>query len=346
MGKAIGVEIKAAVKKASAWGTAVECGAGDGILILPHSIKKDRPNMTDDSLGLYFPQAADSGEIKVEGSLPMYLRYDSIDLLIAMAMGATGGAPAQQGATTAYAQTFTLADSLDDLFVTFCVNNNINIDEFTTMKVTGMTIKGEVGKALQVSFDVIAIDKETGSAVNTSVTFANVTIGESGNRVLFGDGVFRLNAQDGAALGAGDKVYPSDFELALKRNMAGVYGVSSGSDYIDEPTNNGQPAVTLKLDFPRYTAATYFTDWDAGTNKKMDMTFTGGLIEGAYYRTFTITLPNLKIANVDAPVNQGIIKHPLEFVCLGCSAAPTGMTGITLPFQVDVINQETADVLA
>lgn len=129
MAKAIGVEIKAAFKKASVWGEAVACGANDGILILPPSLKKDRPSQVDDSLGLYFSKDSDPGEIKVEGDIPAYLRYDSLDLLIALAMGATGGAPVQQGLTSAYKQTFTLSDNLDGLFGTFALNNNVNIDD-------------------------------------------------------------------------------------------------------------------------------------------------------------------------------------------------------------------------
>lgn len=346
MGKAIGVELKAAIKKATVWGTAVACGANNGILILPGNIKKDRSAQVDDSLGLYFAQDADIGEIKAEGSIPMYLRYDSLDLLIALAMGATGGAPAQQGATAAYAQKFTLADDLDGLFATFCLYNQVNVDECASLKLTGFTIKGEIGRACGVTFDAIAIDKITGSVVNTSVTFANVTYFETANRVLYSQGVFRLNAQGGAALGSGDVIYPKSFELSYKRKMSGVYGVSGSFNLIDEPTNDDMPELKLKLEFPRYTAATHFTDWDANAAKKMDITFTGGLIASTYYRTFKISLPNLKYANVDLPIEKGILKHPVEFHVLGCAAAPAGMTNITKPFQIDVINRQSTNVLA
>ncbi|GAB4486017.1 MAG: hypothetical protein OHK006_13200 [Thermodesulfovibrionales bacterium] len=345
MASATGSEIKAAVKKASAWGTAVAVGANNGLLIRPSNIKKDRPSEIDDSLGLYFPKDSDIGEIKAEGSVEAWLRYDSLDLMIALAMGATGGAPTQQGATPAYAQKFTLANTLDGLFATFCINNQINIDECPSLKVTGFTIKGEVGKALSITFDVVAIDKITGSVTNTLVTFANVTYFETANRVLYSQGVIRMNAQSGGALGSGDTIYPRSFELSFKRKMSGVYGAGS-FDKIDEPTNDGLPEVKLKLEFPRYTSAGYFTDWDANAAKKLDMTFTGGLIASTYYRTFKISLPNLKFAGVDLPIEQGILKHPVEFNCLACDAAPTGMSGITLPFQIDVINRQSTNVLA
>jgi hypothetical protein len=346
---ATGVEIKAAIKKAATWGTAVACGANDGLLILPPSLKKERPNQVDDSLGLYYPKESDPGEVKVEGDLPAYLRYDGLDLLFALAMGATGGAPTQPDAVNdpnTYQQKFTLAENNDGLFAVLCVNNTINIDEYTSLKVTGFTLKGEVGKPLQVTFHGVAIDRITGSAVNTLATFASVTYFETGNRALYGQSTFRMNDQSAAALAAGDRVYPSSFELTFKRSQEGVYGVSSGADYIDEPTNAGPPEANLKLEFPRYTAKTYFTDWDANTKKKLDMTFEGGLIDVNYKRTFKLSFPNLMYAGVDLPIEQGILKHPLEFNCLGADAAPAGMTGITLPFQVDVTNRQSGDVLA
>jgi|Deesub1362A_J573_1020465.scaffolds.fasta_scaffold00740_17 hypothetical protein len=348
MAKAIGVEIKAAFKKASVWGEAVACGANDGILILPPSLKKDRPNQVDDSLGLYFPEDSDPGEIKVEGDIPAYLRYDSLDLLIALAMGATGGAPVQPDSVNApntYQQTFTLADNLDGLFGTFALNNNVNIDEYPSVKVAGFTLKGEVGKPLEITFHCIAIDRITNSSVNTLTSFSNVTYFETSNRVLMSQGVIRMNNQSDAALGIGDEIYPSSFELTFKRNMQGVYGVASGFDKIDEPTNAGQPEVTLKLEFPRYTSDAHFTGWDANTAKKLDMTFTGALIEDTYHRTFRIEFPNLKYANVNLPIEQGILKHPVEFDCLACDTAPSGMTA-TKPFLIEVINRQSADVLA
>lgn len=347
MGKSIGVNISAAIKKAAVWSTPVACGAGNGVLIQPPTMKLSRDDMVDDSLGTYFAKAADMGQTAVGGvSIPAYLRYDSLDLLIGLAMGATGGAPVQQGATAAYAQSFTLADSLDGLFGTFAVNKDgVYVEELPSLKITGFTIKGEVGKPVQITFEGIANDKRYDSVTNTGASFANVTYTETENRVLYRHCVMRMNAQSGGALAAGDKIYPSSFELSFKRAMSGVYGVS-GFDTIDEPTNDGKPEVTLRLEFPRDTAATLMTDFAAGNAKKMDIVFTGGLIADTYYRTFKMEFPNLHIKDADAPVVQGIIKQTVDFDCLGCAAAPTGMAAITKPFKVSVINQQTANVLA
>ena len=81
------VEIKAAMRKSAAWGTAVPCGAGDGMLILPSIIRRETFVETDDFVGHYYPKDGDLGAIRVDGELSMCLRYDGCDLPLALAMG-------------------------------------------------------------------------------------------------------------------------------------------------------------------------------------------------------------------------------------------------------------------
>jgi hypothetical protein len=415
-----GIEIKMAAKRGITWGTAEACGAYDGILILPGSLKKSMEDKVDDSLGLFWPTDSDRGAIKAEGDRPAYLRYDSLDLLIAHFMGTAGvptytsgvatngtgagstttllktgagwtindhagkfwkcsadsGQPTNVGAVrrilsnTADTLTFVaalpaatsattqgsmsagiadhvydLADNLDGLFVCLAMNKKINIEEAVSAKIMGMTIKGSIGNPLEISFKILAYNIIWNSAVNTLSTFLNVTYREQANRILYSQGVMRLNAQGGGALADGDKVYPNEFELTAERKMSGVYGAGGSFDNIDEPTNDGVPEVKLKLVYPRYTSATPFTDWDAGNAKKMDMTFTGALISGSSYRKMVISLPNLKYANVEAPEDRGIIKNPIELNCLSAAAAPTGMTGITKPFRLALTNTFGGDPL-
>lgn len=341
---ASGQDAQAALKKAAAWGTALACGAGDGIYIKGHSLKFSQDIKTPSELGRSKPNAVARGAIRVPGDVPALLRYYGLDLFIALAMGASG-TPAQQEATAAYLQTFTIADSLDGLFATFCWNNNVNIDEYSSIKVTGWDIEGEYGGFVDITFHVIAIDKEESSVINTSVTFANVTFSEASNIVLFSDGVFRLNDQTGDALAEGDVIHPSSFKLASNRKLEGAPGVG-GANTVDEPGNAGEMEVKLSLNFPRYTAETHFTDLRAGTEKKADIVFTGSVIEDAYSNQFKVEMPRLVYVGADVPPEPGPLKHPLEFLVVGCDAAPTGMAGITDPFKVTTINEETADVLA
>lgn len=351
MGGVAGVEIQAAFKKASVWNTPVAVGPNDGILILPTSIKKDTAVETDDSLGTYFSEDGAPGAIKAEGDIPMYLRYDSLDVLFALFMG-IAGAPTQQGVTAAYAYTYRWKQDIDGYFGTFVKHMKNYIEEIPSLKIAGITIKGEVGKPLQVIFKTIAVNKVYNSTVNTTTTFNNVTYFEKANRVRFAQGVFRMNDQSGAALTDGDKIYPSLFELSASRKLAGVYDgqyKTSGSnvqDLIDEPTNDGHPEISLKLSFPRHTSNTRLLDLGNDTRKKMDITFTGGLIEGTYYRQFKLQFPHLQMKNVDPVDEQGIIKEPLDMIVHAATSAPDGMTGITDPFWITGINRRSTDPLA
>lgn len=414
-----GIELKMAARKGVTWGTAVECGANDGILVLPGSLKKSMDDQSDDSLGLFWPTDSDRGPVKAEeGGRPAYLRYDSLDLLIAHFMGASGaptyttptdsgtaesggantltdtdkswGVNAHAGryvtitAGTGAGQTrkissntatqltvaanwttnpdatsqyqisgsiadhdYDLADNLDGHFLTMAINEKIGIKEAPSIKLSEMIIKGSVGNnPLEITFKGPAYTIVWNSAVNTLTTFANVTYREQANRVLYTQGVMRMNAQGGGALGGGDTIYPNEFTLTATRIMSGVYGAGGSFDNIDEPTNDGTPEVKLQLQFPRYTSAAAFNDWaDSSVRKKLDMTFTGALIGGSSYRKMVISFPNLKYASVDAPEERGIIKNPVEFNCLSASSAPTGMTGITKPFRISFTNTFGGDPL-
>lgn len=344
--KAAGSNIQAAAKKASAWGTAVVCGANDGLLIKPDSLNETREKIVDDSLGQYHPKDSDLTTRNAGGSIPAWLRYDGVEhLLLALLMGTSGGAPVQQGVTAAYKQVLSIADCLDGLFATFCKNLRVNVDEYPSIKVQGLSLEGSIGQPMLLSFDVVASHREINSAVNDDTTFASVTIRESAHRVLFSHGVFRMNAASGAALSGSDAIKPSSFRLNYKRNMKGIVGLGSDSNSIDEPTNNGRPECTLSLKFDRHTSVDRFLAFIAETKQKMDIVFTGSLIESPYYRTFKLELPSLKYNAVHTPTAEGIIPQEVEMECLAVTAAPSGMTA-TAPFGVEIINTRTTDLLA
>ena len=231
-------------------------------------------------------------------------------------------------------RTYTLADALEGIYGTACIWNGVSMEELTSVKVAGFTLKWGTGKPVEVVFDLIANDKTLASAVNTAVTAWTAL--ETGNRVMTSHLVSRMNLV-ADALDADDAVRFSSGELSAKRPLAGVYGVGSTDNEIDEPSNNGQVEVTFKGTLPRFEAATHLTAWEAGTTAKMDLTFTGALISGATYRTIFIELPLMRYTLAEAPIKDGILDHQLEFSCMEPAAAPTGMTA-TKPVQIKVVN--------
>jgi hypothetical protein len=161
------------------------------------------------------------------------------------------------------------------------------------------------------------------------------------------DTTVEINDESGAALVDSDRIYPSSIELAFSRPVEGDH--LPGSNYITEPTGNDFPEPILTLNFPRYNDAnqTFFENWIADTRKKAEIYFKGALIEDPYYYEFKITMPNMKLVDPEAAIaGAGKIPSTLKFRLLGTDTAPTGMSGITKPFQLDVQNKRTTDPLA
>lgn len=352
MGAVAGIEMKYALKKGTTWGTAVAAGASDGLLLLPTGISKgDAALEVDDSQGLFWSVDGTPGAVKVEGDLPGYLRYNGLELLLALFMGTAGVPSSHVGGTASKDYSYSLSDNTDGLYATFARHWKNYVEEIRSMKVAGITIKGERGKPLQLVATCIG-DHAVLDGTNTTTTFNNVTIRETANRIHFAQGAFRMNAQSGPALGSGDAIYPSSFELTAKRNLQGVYsgalttGGTTPRDVIDEPVNNGMPEVTLKLQFPKHTSKTLLTDLGSDARKKLDITFTGPMIEGEIPYQFKLEFPNLQMSSVDVVDEAGIIKEPIEFRCHACATAPTGMTGITKPFKISGTNTLATNPLA
>ncbi len=342
-----GRETTVALKKAAAWHTAVACGTSDGLLILTDGLKATIQSEKDDSAGQAWINQADRGELSVTGNLEAYLRYEGFDVMLALLMG-IAGAPNQIAATAAYNNTYKAKDSINGLFATMASKKLSNkIWEYPSVKINGFTISGEMNKPVRISFDMVADILERGSSINTTTTMGTVTIPDQKNRVIFNSNtIFRINNQDGDALGSGDTIAPRSFELSFKRPID-TQSVA-GSAGIDEPADDGFPEAMLKLNFPRYSTANdaFFDDWNAFTSKKCDITFSGIEIEAGNNYQFKISMPHLKINNPEAAISgAGKIPMSMSADVLGASTAPTGMTSLVEPLQLDIINKRTTDPL-
>jgi hypothetical protein len=336
------------LKKAATWRTAVAAGANDGILILSESFKQTIEHIDDDSAGLAFIQRTDQGKINAGGGIEAYMRYEGLDTLIALIMG-TAGAPVQQAATAAYINSYVMADNVSGLFATLpMLKKSDKVWEFPSVKYNKFGLSGEMNAPVKLTADGIANQLELASVINTAATMASLTYPDKGNRIIMNkDAHFWLGDESGDALDIGDAIYPSGFDLSFDRPMEA--DLTTGNEDVDEPVGEGFPQATLTLNFPRYNDAnhTFFTDWEALTRKKMEIYFKGGVIETTYYYEFKISLPNLKVIDPDAAISgPGKIPMSLSFKVLGTDTAPTGMTGITQPFQIDVQNKRTTDPLA
>jgi len=337
--------LKAAFKKASTWGTAVAVGANDGLLILEDGgLKKTRDYLPAKESDSPFVGESVLGRIApVDFAPTMHLRYEGLEVLLAMVMG-TAGAPTQPdaiGAPNTYEHTLQLADAIKGLFGTFCIEKGSKIHEVPSAKSHRLVFSIADG-ILQLEVGIRGNDLIDNSTTNTDLSA--VTYLEKHHRVLFKQGVFRMNNQSAAALANSDKIYPNDFTLTIERFLDEAY--EAGSDKIIEPLENDHPSIILTLSFPRINSVNeaYFQDFDAETLKKMDITFTGALIEATYYYELKFQLPQLKIVDVEYTWSE-IIPASITLQAEQADSAPSGMTGITKPVQIDLRNTRNTDPL-
>lgn len=351
-----GQEIKYALKKATTWNTAIACGANNGLLMLPATITRTADTQIDDSVGSAYSLDGTPGAIKCEGDLSGYLRYDSCDSILAGLMGVAGSPTVNT--VNGYDYIYDYAPSLDGIFYTLAKKmGSVYVREVPGVKFMSLTISGEAGQPLKFQAKILGTNLVE-DGVNNGTTFANVTFFETENRIRFAQGVFRMNATSGAALSGGDAVKPSAFSLSITRKLSGLYGTNTAGttnlqDVIDEPMNDGQTEFKLTLTFPRHTAKTYLTAWNADTRYKFDATFTGATIPSGPARKFLIQAPNMQLTNVNPVDAQGNIQEPLEFVLHGITTAPTGMTtpagttvGVTRPVRISGTNRLSTNPLA
>jgi hypothetical protein len=347
-GEITGREFVVALKKASTWHTPVACGVGNGLLLLSDGLKTQVASELDDSAGQPWINEADAGIMTVAGNLDAYMRYEGFDVALALLMG-VAGVPVRIGTTAAYSNSYKLASKIDGFFATIAMKKLASVVwEFPSCKINSVKLSGEMNKPVKISLGLIGDRLNRGSIINTTTTIGTVTVPDSKNRVLMDKNtVFRMNNQSGVALSSGDTIYPSSFELTFTRPMDAE--ATAGQDGVNEPADNGFPTAVLSLKFPRYNEANnaFFADWEAYTSKKMDITFTGSEIELGNKYLFRVLLSHLKIDDPEAAVS-GPGKIPFSMKCniLGAVVAPAGMTGLTAPMQIDVVNKRTTNPLA
>ncbi|MEW5911486.1 MAG: phage tail tube protein [Thermodesulfobacteriota bacterium] len=341
-----GKEIKAAFKKASAWGTAAACASGDVLLITGEKINQSIEHLPDDSAGQAFHADRDRGLITCSGELSAYLRYQGLGVLLALALGAAGS-PSAHGAS-GFDHQLRMAGDLDGLFGTLAVYKGFSVHEFASAKVDGFTIEGQAGQPLTASFSLICDGRSinTDSGANTNATMAALSAPATGNRVLFRQGAFMINDAEGDALDSGDVITPSRFSLSLRRGLAGDH-LAGGEDKIAEPAHAAFPELSLSLEFPTYTSDTYLSDLGSDARKKMRIDFIGGEIESGVNYAFSLIMPHVVITNAEAAVDgAGKIAHPISASLLATATQRSGMSGITGPLAIDLTNTRATDLLA
>lgn len=340
-----GKEVKAAFRQAAVWGVPAVVGDADALLITSEKITRTREHLPDDSASQAFAAGADRGLITCGGDLGAYLRYQGLEVLLALALG-QAGAPEELGGGV-FHHRLNLAASNSGLFGTLAVFKGFSVHEYPAVKVDGFSISGQAGRPLTVTFHLICDDLNlnTSAGANTNATLAAIGNPAPGLRVLFRQGTFWLNDAADEALSAAHAIAPSRFDLTFKRKLEGDY-LAGGQDRIAEPVATGFPEISLSLEFPQYTSDTYLTDLGNDTRKKLRIAFVGEPIGTGLNYTLELLFPHLVITNAEAAVDKaGKIAHPVSLDGLATHQERPGMAGVAAPFALGLINTRASAAL-
>ncbi|MFJ4974211.1 phage tail tube protein [Streptomyces coeruleorubidus] len=245
---------------------------------------------------------------EVQGSIDLEVTNKSMGLLLQALMG-TSVTPVQQGATTAYLQTHTLASvagkSLTIQKGVPLTTGVVTDKTFVGCKVTGGEFSCEVGGMLTATYEIDGKDCDESQTL-AAASYANMSPFHFGQMAVKAGTYSSETALDGIRKVSVKIERPQDVE----RFYAGQAGLKK------EPIENDQVKITgsLETDYVATTLDDLHTS-DAATSLVWE--FVGANIESTHFETFRITLPAVKLDEGPPVVDGfGVIKPTFNFTGL------------------------------
>lgn len=350
-----GREVKAAYVRSSTWGIAASVAQGRQVLIKSTEGFDDQPMVSDDDA--FSQQFVGEGQVAQRGPINTEIkcqaRYEDADNWLAAACGSVAAPTAisSQGAANslvAYQHDITLADELTH-FYTIAADMSQYVKEIPTFKLRGFNLTVGDNGAMELGFPIIGNRAKYDSAVNNVASVNGARAAEIGHRLFRKDGTLRMNVQSAGALGASDVLSQvRDISLTYNRPMAGEDHVFS-QDYIIEPDDDGFAELMLEVNYPRMntvSANSLALGFGDGRAFKMDLKFLGAYINSTTQRQLLIEAPAMQIYSFRAPVvGHQQVRPVVQWRFKRAATAPTGMSGLTRPFRMTLINANSQNLL-
>lgn len=348
--------VKAAYARTNTWGT--PASVTKQILMTDTGGLDSSVSLVDDeTFNQSFLGEAEAGDhAALSQELPFVLRYEDLDVWLAAGMG-SAAAPSvvssvAANSLVAYSHVVDLAPELGDIWYTLAIDTTRYVLEVPSLKVRGYSLKvGDNGR-MMVSFPVVGAKVTYDSTVNTNSTVGGATAASIGNRVFRKDGRFRMNVQSAGSLAAADEIsIAKDIAFNAGRPLATEDHVFN-QDYIIAPDGDGYPELALEVTYARMNtvaANSLAIAISAARTFKADWQFTpatGGYINSTTKRSFLFQFPALQLYSYKAPItgpNQ--VRPQATFRAKLASAAPTGMSGVTNPFRLTIVNANSATLI-
>jgi len=300
----------------------------------------------DQSIGYPMPKFVFPGRKNVELNFSCKLQWSGAFWIPVFQLIGTDIGSVATGTYTHYAD---VANTINQRFFTaICeiATTSAQFYEWPSVKPTGMEISIGGDGFAQLTMNGIANDLLIGSdAANDGTDMDNCSYTDEDGLVTLSHARVNMNAYDGGdfdSSGDGnDRIYPNGisikFSRPYERDFRANRTTSNSKLYqTDEPRANGiHSDILLTLDFNETDVRTYFEDFQDQAIKKAEILFyldADNQIKFQFPHLVPLQ-PSYEIGGV------GRIPTTLVFQACAVTSAPTGMSGITEPFRLTVVNQ-------
>jgi hypothetical protein len=304
----------------------------------------------------YLGQGEVSDDQPITPTLAMTMRFEQgVPTFIAAAMG-SAAAPSvvsSQAATSlvAYSHVITMADELVH-FYTFAnkFGSGPNyVQELRTAKPTGFSIRVGNNGRMEITFPFVG-DKTvyTPDALNTGAMVDAATISTPGNRAFRRNVRLRMNVQSGGALGSTDEVTVAR-EFALDVTMPVARDHVLNQSYIYDPDDDGWWDGNLEVTYARMntnSANSLVRATNDGIAFKADLFFQGTNINSTTRRSMLFEMPMVEPQEYRSVVSgHNLLRPVVRYKLKKAGAAPTGMSGLTRPLRITIINGQSTNLI-
>lgn len=304
------------------------------------NLQFDPAIVNDEAFGQTFLGTTETGDVKApEITLEQQARYDDKSYLLqALAMGSPAAvtiSTSAAGQVTSWLHTIDLAAVIDGLGGTFATDKVLFVEELTSAKIHGFTLKNGTGGVMDMAFKVMGSKPTIQSSININSTLAGITFPALGNRLFKKHGTFRMNLNTAGALGAADAVKAEAIDFTFDRPQDTPQPF--GQDYIDEPSDNNFPVLQISVTYPRMntpSANSLYAGLRDATAFKADLTFLGQFINSTDQYKQLYQWPSLQLSNYEDQLIGGQQVRPkATFMAKLAATSPTGMAFVN-PFRL------------
>jgi hypothetical protein len=348
MASKTGSNTNAILQKAGTWGTAVEGGAGDKLVVNSLKMSRNTTALTSAPIGggADMLDAADIGLIEPTATLEMDDRYDGPAQLIDGLFW--GGESVVTGASSTYTHSYVYNPTRQQAFGTIASDTAAaSVMEIASAIPTKMTVKIAPDKYVTKSVEFLGNELTVTSTTNTTATLAAATAVTTKKVIARSSDVFRINNASEMALTSAHNYEIMDAEVtytyALDHGHT-IRGVSGNG----APTASGQPPFTceLKVTLKNLADNTWFTGARAGTEYKASLLITSpDMAGGSIPYSEEWRFPRLKLmADPDwGLTSAGENRVTLTFTALVSATKPSGMADF-VPHKCTVNATATATI--